>query len=53
LEINNIGFLNISNNFKIEKIERTEIVTTEKLENEDFDLPSCDDCDINSDKYNS
>ncbi|RGB30690.1 kinase-like domain-containing protein [Rhizophagus diaphanus] len=53
-EINNIGFLNISNtNFKIEKIERTEIVTIEKLENEDFDLPSCDDCDINSEKYNS
>ncbi|CAB5116523.1 unnamed protein product [Rhizophagus irregularis] len=50
-EINNIE--NISNNFKIEKIEKTEIVTTEKLENEVVDLPSCDDCDINSDKYNS
>ncbi|UZO02597.1 uncharacterized protein OCT59_021076 [Rhizophagus irregularis] len=50
-EINNIE--NISNNFKIEKIEKTEIVTTEKLENEDVDFPSCDDCDINSDKYNS
>ncbi|PKY46305.1 kinase-like protein [Rhizophagus irregularis] len=50
-EINNIE--NISNDFKIEKIEKIEIVTTEKLENEDVDFPSCDDCDINSDKYNS
>ena len=36
--------MNVSNNFK-------ESETTEKSENEDSDLPSCEDCDINSDKY--
>ncbi|PKY61995.1 hypothetical protein RhiirA4_487733 [Rhizophagus irregularis] len=53
LGINDIELLNVSNNFKIEKIKRTEIETAKKLESEYFDFPSCDDCDINSDKYKS
>ncbi|GBC01067.1 hypothetical protein RclHR1_04050010 [Rhizophagus clarus] len=48
-EINNIELTNLPDD---SKIERTAIETTEKLANEDLDLPSDDDCDINSDKYN-
>ncbi|GBC01065.1 hypothetical protein RclHR1_04050008 [Rhizophagus clarus] len=47
-EINNIDLID-DLNFK--KIERTEIEKAEKLDNEDFDFPNFDDCDINSDKY--
>ncbi|CAB4427397.1 unnamed protein product [Rhizophagus irregularis] len=46
-EIINIETIKLSNNFYFEEIE-----TTENLD-EDSNLPSCDDYDINSDKYKS
>ena len=47
-EINDIDPINVLNNFHSKENE-----TTEKLENEDSNLPSCNDYDINFDKYKS